>query len=95
AVIRNTAVQGVLSILYASIVLIVLIIAIRICIKAIRHGGVPTAETEPVPSKIFAPASFVPTATEKKVLGEWKAAGLDPTAGLEPQTALAGQGTGS
>lgn len=76
-VIRNTVVQGTLSILYAALVLIVFLIGMDVAIRAIRSGGLPTAETDGVPSRIFAPASFVPTPLEKEVLAEWQAAGLD------------------
>ena len=31
-----------------------------------------------MPTKIFAPASFIPTPLEKDVLAEWQAAGVNP-----------------
>ncbi len=77
-VIRNTTVQGTLSILYAVLVLIVFLIGVGVAIKALRHGGLPDAEAEGVPSKIFAPAGFVPTTLEKEVLAEWQTAGINP-----------------
>ncbi len=79
AVIRNTFVQESLSILFATLVAVVVIVAITVAIKAWRMGGLPTSEEPDKPSRIFAPKSFVPTATEKEVLEEWRAAGLDPT----------------
>ncbi|SDB90244.1 carbon starvation protein [Raineyella antarctica] len=78
-VIRNTAVQGTLSILYAGLVLIVFLIGMRIAIRAVQKNGLPTSEAEGMPSKIFAPSSFVPTRLEKEVLAEWQAAGIDPS----------------
>ncbi len=78
-VIRNTFVQGTLSIVYAVLVLIVFCTALYVSFKALRAGGAPTTEDERVDSHIFAPRSFVPSAAEKEVLAEWEAAGLDPT----------------
>ncbi len=78
-VIRNTFVQGTLSIVYAVLVLVVLLVALYVSFKALRAGGLPTSEEEPVPSRIFAPRSFVATPAEKEVLQEWKDAGLEPT----------------
>ncbi len=78
-VIRNTAVQGTLSILYAALVLAVLAIGLSVALKAYRNGGLPDSETEHLDSEIFAPSSFVATPAEKAVLAEWKAAGLDPS----------------
>ncbi|XVX18954.1 carbon starvation CstA family protein [Actinomycetota bacterium] len=78
-VVFNTMVQGTLSVIFAVLVLIVVLSAIVVCIKALRAGGLPTSEEEDVPSQIFAPRSFLPTAAEKEVLAEWKAAGLEPT----------------
>ncbi|MEI2779314.1 MAG: carbon starvation CstA family protein [Tetrasphaera sp.] len=78
-VIRNTNIQGLMSILYAALVIIVVLAAIAVCIKALRLGSLPTTEEEDVPSRIFAPRSFLPTPAEKAVLAEWKQAGLDPS----------------
>ena len=78
AVIRNTFVQGTLSIVYALLVAIVFIVAMIVSVKALQKGGLPTSEVEPVPTKIFAPKGFTASAAEKKVLEEWKAAGLEP-----------------
>ena len=78
-VIRNTVIQETLSIVYASLVLVVFAVTLWTAWKAYRAGGLPTSEEAPVPSRIFAPATFFPTPLEKDVLNEWKAAGLDPT----------------
>ena len=78
-VIRNTVIQGTLSIMYAVLVLVVFLIGMGIAIKAVRKGGLPTSETPGVPTKIFAPASFIPTPLEKEVLVEWQAAGINPS----------------
>lgn len=79
AVIRNTAVQGTLSIVYAVLVLIVLAASLWMAYRAFTSGGLPTSEEPDVPSRIFAPSSFVATPAEKEALAEWEAAGLHPT----------------
>ena len=71
AVIRNTFIQGTLSIVFAVLVLIVVIAAIFVSVKAIRNHGLPTTEDEPVESKIFAPSGMIATPTEKEVQREW------------------------
>jgi carbon starvation protein len=78
AVIRNTFVQGTLSIIFATLVIIVVLAAIVVCIRSIRAGGMPTTEEPDVPSHYFAPASFLATPAEKKVAAQWTEAGLDP-----------------
>ena len=79
AVVRNTFVQGTLSIVYAVLVLAVVAATVLVAVRAIRSGGLPTSEDDGTPSRIFAPASFVPTPLEREVLEEWKDAGLEPT----------------
>ncbi|MGV1029173.1 MAG: carbon starvation CstA family protein [Dermatophilaceae bacterium] len=79
AVIRNTAIQTGLSILFATLVAVVFVTGVVVSVKALRAGGLPTSEDPDQPSRIFAPRSFVPTSAERQVLAEWKAAGLDPT----------------
>ncbi|UYP19450.1 carbon starvation protein A [Rhodococcus sp. Z13] len=71
AVIRNTFIQGTLSIVFAGLVLIVFVTGVMVCIRSIRAGGMPTTETPAVPSKIFAPAGFVPTPVERELQQQW------------------------
>ncbi|UTM37756.1 carbon starvation protein A [Rhodococcus pyridinivorans] len=71
AVIRNTFIQGTLSIVFAVLVLIVVAAGVVVCIRSVRAGGMPTTETPDVPSKIFAPAGFVPTPAERELQKEW------------------------
>ena len=52
---------------------------IVVMVKAVRAGGLPTSEDEDVPSKIFAPRGFIASPAEKRVLAQWKEAGLDPS----------------
>ncbi|EME20422.1 carbon starvation CstA family protein [Rhodococcus triatomae] len=71
AVIRNTFIQGTLSIVFAVLVLIVAVVGLWVCIRAWRAGGLPDTEAPPVPSKIFGPAGFVPTKAEKQIQAQW------------------------
>ncbi|MFE5703010.1 carbon starvation CstA family protein [Rhodococcus koreensis] len=71
AVIRNTFIQGTLSIVFAGLVLVVVVAGALVCLKAFRAGGLPTTEAPEEPSKIFAPAGFVTTAAEKELDKEW------------------------
>jgi carbon starvation protein len=79
-VIRNTFIQGTLSILFATAVVIVFLVGLVAALRAIRGGGRPLTEEDPVPSKRFAPSGLIPTATERKVQRQWDALPA-PTAG--------------
>ncbi len=72
-VIRNTWVQGTLSILFALVVVIVFVTGIVVALKTLRGGGRPLSEDEPVPSKRFAPAGLIPTTAEREVQRQWDA----------------------
>ncbi|MFI7002822.1 carbon starvation CstA family protein [Nocardia sp. NPDC050175] len=72
-VVRNTFIQGSLSIIFAVLVLIVAIVGLIVCVRAWRAGGGPDSESPDEPSKIFAPTSFFATAEEKEVQQEWDA----------------------
>ncbi len=72
-VIRNTFIQGTLSIVFAAVVVIVLVAAIIAVAKAIRGGGLPLTEDDPVPSKMFAPSGMIATAGERHVQRQWLA----------------------
>jgi len=78
AVVRNTFIQGTLSVLFLLLTLVVIITAIAATVQSIRGGGAPSAEDPPVPSRIYAPAGLVPTPAEKELVGRWDAAGLTP-----------------
>ncbi|MDI3408683.1 carbon starvation CstA family protein [Streptomyces cavernicola] len=68
-VVTNSTVDGVLSILFAVLILVVLADAARVCLKAIRNPG--TAELTEAPyveSKVVAPAGLWPTKEEKAEL---------------------------
>ncbi|HET7741836.1 MAG TPA: carbon starvation CstA family protein, partial [Mycobacterium sp.] len=71
AVIRNTFIQGTLSIVFAVLVCIVFVAGVIVALKAIRGRTVTLSEDEPTPSRIFAPSGLIPTATEKEVQRQW------------------------
>ncbi|HZC94002.1 MAG TPA: carbon starvation CstA family protein [Mycobacterium sp.] len=77
-VIRNTFVQGTLSIVFAVVVLIVLLAAIVVVYRVIRGHGSPLTEDEPVPSKMFAPSGMIATAGEREVQRQWDTLHLAP-----------------
>ena len=68
-VVTNSTVDGVLSVLFASLIIIVILDASRIWIKAIRaREPLPTTETPFVESKLWAPAGLLPTAEEREYM---------------------------
>jgi carbon starvation protein len=73
AVIRNTFIQGTLSIVFAVLVCIVVVTGAAVALKAIRGGGRPLSEDDPAPSRIFAPSGLIPTTAEKEVAKQWEA----------------------
>jgi carbon starvation protein len=74
-VIRNTFIQGTLSILFALVVVIVFVAGIVVAFKAIRGGGRPLTEEDPVPSKRFAPSGLIRTTAERDLQRQWGAPG--------------------
>ncbi len=71
-VIRNTFIQGTLSILFATVVLIV--VASRLSQRRLlprRGRGRPLAVEPPVPSRIFGPSRLLATPVEKEVQKQW------------------------
>ncbi|MFB7249094.1 carbon starvation CstA family protein [Microbacterium sp. NPDC056234] len=72
AVIRNTAVQGTLSIIFVVLTIVVMVVAISVTIKAIRNGGGENTEDAPVASRRYAPAGFIPTAAERELEKKWE-----------------------
>ncbi|MGV9725094.1 carbon starvation CstA family protein [Nocardia beijingensis] len=71
AIVRNTFIQGTLSIVFALLVLIVAVVGALVAFRAWRSGQTTTTETAEEPSKIFAPSGFVATAAEKEVQKQW------------------------
>ncbi len=80
-VVTNATVDGVLSALFALLIVVVLADAARVCIKAVRRPEtVELHETPYVRSAIVAPAGLFPTAEEK---AELAAAGLELASGRD------------
>jgi carbon starvation protein len=73
AVVRNTMVQGVLSILFVTLAIIVIVTAIVATVRAYRRGSDATSEDAPVASRRFAPAGLIATPAEKELEREWAA----------------------
>jgi carbon starvation protein len=79
-VIRNTFVQGTLSIVFAAVVMIVLLVAIIAICNVIRGHGRPLTEDDPVPSTMFAPSGMISSAAEREVQRRWGAVRAAPIA---------------
>ncbi|MEV7419279.1 carbon starvation CstA family protein [Streptomyces sp. NPDC089919] len=78
-VVTNSTVDGVLSALFAVLIVVVLADALRVCVQAARRPeSVVLHEAPYVESKIVAPAGLIATAEEK---AELAAAGLDSGGG--------------
>ncbi|UPO77085.1 carbon starvation CstA family protein [Arthrobacter sp. Helios] len=88
AVVRNTFVQGILSILFVTLAIIVIITAVIASVRSYRSGGAPSAEDPAVPSRIFAPSGFFGTPLEKEIEAQWKALPQDK----KPAAKTAGAG---
>ena len=73
AVIRNTFIQGTLSIVFALMVVIVFGAGLIMVMRVLRGGGTPLTEDEPVASKLFAPSGLIPTKAEREVQKQWDA----------------------
>ena len=82
-VIRNTFIQGTLSVIFAVVVVIVFVAGIICALKVIRGGGSPLTEDDPVPSLLFAPSGLVPTAAEREVQRQWDASPDNSTLNAE------------
>ncbi|GAB4100920.1 carbon starvation CstA family protein [Sinomonas halotolerans] len=79
AVVRNTMVQGVLSVVFVTLAIIVIVTALVSTFKAFRGlgAGIGADKEDPaVPSRVFAPAGPVATPAERAVLQEWKDRGI-------------------
>ena len=82
AVVTNSTVDGILAALFAILIIVVILDASRIWVKAIRAGRpLETTEVPAVESKLFAPAGLFPTADERAALaGAGAGNGGTPTA---------------
>jgi carbon starvation protein len=73
AVVRNTFVQGTLSILFMVLTIIVIAMAVVATVKSFRTRGLPENEDPRVESRIYAPAGIISTPAEKELEAQWKA----------------------
>jgi carbon starvation protein len=71
AVVRNTFVQGTLSIVFVTLAIIVIAISVGVTVKAFLRGGGVDTEDPAVPSRRFAPAGFFATKAERAIEAEW------------------------
>lgn len=71
AVIRNTFIQGTLSIVFTLVVVIVVVAGILVSYRVFRGAQPHLTEVDPVDSKRFAPAGLIPTAAEREVQRQW------------------------
>jgi carbon starvation protein len=77
-VVRNTFIQGTLSIVFVVLVVIVVAAGVIVALKSIRGGGSPLTEDDPIPSRLFAPSGMIPTAAEREVQKQWDALPKSP-----------------
>jgi carbon starvation protein len=80
-VVTNSTVNGTLQALFAGLVVVVVINALFIMVKAVRAGGLPTTEVPKVPSHLVAPSDFFATKEEKQAVREWEASQRDLVGG--------------
>jgi carbon starvation protein len=66
AVVTNSTVDGILSAIFAVLIIVVILDAARIWVRGIRaRAPLPTTEVEAVESQLVAPAGLFPTAAER------------------------------
>jgi carbon starvation protein len=91
-VVTNSTVDGVLAALFAVMIIVVILDAARIWVKAIRAGGsLPTTETPFVESKLHAPAGLFPTAEERLALAGANGSNGARAAGEREETTTGGR----
>ena len=73
AVVRNTMIQGILSVTFLVLSVIVITISIIKVIQAVRPGPVIDQEDPEVPSHRFAPAGLIASSEERAVEKQWNA----------------------
>ncbi|MEZ3161427.1 carbon starvation CstA family protein [Microbacterium sp. BWT-B31] len=72
AVVRNTAVQGTLSIIFVTLAIFVIVASVIVTARAIVKGGGDSHEDPAVVSRRFAPSGFLATRTEKQIEKQWQ-----------------------
>ncbi|CAN5327234.1 carbon starvation CstA family protein [soil metagenome] len=71
AVVRNTFVQGTLSIVFVTLALIVIITAIVATVRSARTGGGRYVDDPAIPSRIFGPSGLIATPAERAIQAKW------------------------
>lgn len=75
AVVRNTMIQGWLSVIFVVLSIIVIITGVLATVKAFRNeaagAGHDDHEDPAVASRGYAPAGLIPTAAERELMAEW------------------------
>lgn len=77
AVVRNTAVQGTLSIVFVTLAIVVIVASIVVTVRALVRGGGENHEDPPVASRRFAPADFIASPAEREIEKQWEALPAD------------------
>jgi carbon starvation protein len=72
-IVTNSGVNGTLQAAFALLVVVIVVNALMIWVKAIRAGGLPTTEVPKQESHIVAPSDFIATKEEKEAVREWEA----------------------
>ncbi|MCA1169330.1 carbon starvation protein A [Rothia kristinae] len=73
AVVRNTEVQGTLSVLFVVLTLIVVACSVAVTLRALRGRPGPDRDDPFVASRMYAPAGLIPTRAERELEKEWAA----------------------
>ncbi|MGO1181449.1 MAG: carbon starvation CstA family protein [Micrococcaceae bacterium] len=71
AVVRNTFIQGTLSIVFVTLALVVLTMSVIVTVRAFRQGGGEDTEDPAVASRRYAAAGFLSTPSEKELQKKW------------------------
>ena len=67
AVVRNTFIQGSLSIIFLVLAVVVIAAATVAAVRSVRAGGFPSHEDDPVPSALYAPSGLISQPSEKEL----------------------------
>jgi carbon starvation protein len=71
-IVTNSTVNGVLQSIFALLVVVVVVNAAFIWVKAVRAGGLPTTEVPHEPSRLVAPSDFFATKEEKEAVRQYE-----------------------
>ena len=71
AVVRNTFIQGILSIVFVTLAIVVIITAVLAVLRSRRTTEVIDAEDPELPSRTYAPAGIFATRSEKALERRW------------------------